>query len=383
MKQGKYTMQISMPGFESLQQELVTQPGQPYSYYHRLQPQETELSITVSPSNARIFVDSRLVGVGSYSGRLPIGRYEITAEANNRSAKKESIELVANTPQETSIKLDPPPKSGRNTLLIASALGLGLGGGLTADVFEQGSGITIAAGILTTTMGVGGAYYAIPERTTRGDAWYIIGSTLVGFTEGALVGQALSCKIVSPVASEQEESCDDPVILGASLTGGMVAAAAAALTHKRLKLSTGTVATLGSGAFWGLTSAALFYGVFDTDLRLRDPMLLGGLNLGLVAAAGLLANDEISLRRIAIIDVAGLVGAFGGLGLSGALSSSDEQIKHFTLFGMVTGLVVSTFVTRYLDDPPTNAALALSPTLHTTTDASGKSIMSVGLGTHF
>ncbi len=391
VRQGQYTIHVEKPGYETIVQGLETKPGKPYSYYLSLKPEETGLQVTVSPGNARIFVDKRLVGVGNYAESLPLGNYEIMVESPGRESVSRNIQLTEGKLNNQIIELAKPQQSGRRELLVASGVGLGITGGLAlGSIFDQDPAITAVAALTTTAVGFGGAYYGIPESVTRGDAWYLIESTLIGFTEGALIGSMVSCKEVSPEFVEDEdfmerdEVCTDGVTAGAAITGAMVGAVAATATRSKFQLTTGDAALIGSASFWGLVSASFFYAIFESEYRLRDPMLLIGLNLGLVAGTGLVANSEVSLRRVAIIDLAGLGGMVGGIGLSLALNAQDSRVEHFALFGLISGLVGGTFLTRSLDDEPSGAtSLTLSPGLGSARDVEGKSVMSVGLSATF
>lgn len=388
VRQGKYAMHVEMPGFESIEQSLVTKPGQPYSYYLRLEPEKTTLQVTVNPANARIFVDKRLVGAGSYSELLPIGSYEISAEAPKRVTSTRVVQLSTGKPNSQVIDLEAPKVSGRTELLIASGLGLGATGAVAvSSIFDQDTVITVGAALATTAVGFGGAYYGIPDNVARGDAWYLIESTLIGFTEGAIVGSFFACEEKTGVDMQREEDCTDGVKAGAAITGGMLGALTATATRSRFKLTTGDAALIGSGGMWGLLTGAFFYAIFDSEYRLRDPMFFTGLNLGLVASTGLVANSDVSLRRIAIIDVAGMGGLVGGIGLSRALASRDDQVQHYALLGLITGLVGGTFLTRSMDDEPQGYSLddsiTLLPGVSTTRDAEGNSVMSVGVSSAF
>jgi hypothetical protein len=382
VRQGRYTMRVEMPGYEPREEDLVTKPGQPYSYYLTLEPQKAPLRITAAPSNARIFIDKRLVGVGSYAASMPLGNYEVTVEAPKRETTTRRIQVTTGKANTQSIELLSPPASGRPAMLIASSVGLGLAGGFAVNgILRQDTSITGIGALTTTAVGFGGAYYGIPESLSQGDAWYIIEASLIGFIEGLIVGQFFNCERVELPGGEREEECKDRTVAGSALTGGLLGAATATLTRKSFRLSTGDTALLGSGAFWGLASGALFYSIFDSDTRLRDPMLFSGLNLGLVSAAGLIANDSVSLRRIAIIDLAGLGGLIGGASVAQAFDSGDEKLAHFSMLGMVGGLVVGTFTTRFMDDESLPADL--KPDIGATRDVDGKTVMKLGLSSTF
>jgi len=392
--QGEYTMHVALPGYQPIERAITTKPGQPYSYYLRLEALEGSLKVTATPGDARIFLSDRLVGVGSYDEPLPIGRYDVTVEAPNREAKKQSVQIKPNEPMYLSVELAPPPKSGRRTLLAASGLALSLTSIVgVSSIFKQDDAITLAGSLVVTGLGFGGAYYGIPESTTRGDAWYIIESSLFGFVEGALVGSYFACDVTKE-GNLQTQNCSQQggqAIVAASITGGLLGFAGSAMTHKKFKLDGGDAALLGSAALWGISSGALLYAVFDSDLRIRDPMLFSGLNLGLVAGVGILATNHLSLQRVAIVDLAGLGGVLGGATLAQAFQSQDERIQHFSILGMVSGLVAASFLTRNMDDagPPKSRSqshrsnpLNMEPAVGSTIDAAGHQIPNLGISIH-
>lgn len=381
--QGEYTMHVEMPGYDSIQQPLITKPGQPYSYYLRLTAKKGRLEVTASPANGRIFLGDRLVGVGTYAESLPVGRYEVTVEAPDRQPSTQVVELTAGGRSKANIALAHPPTSGFRTLLVASGVGLGLtGGAAVSGIFGQDNTITAVGSLATMGLGMGGAYYGIPRSTTRGDAWFIIGSSLLGLTEGALIGAYFACDVTSSSTSLRDEDCNSEAITGAALAGGLAGAAAASLSYESLEFKSADAALLGSGAFWGLGAGATLHAIFDSDLRVRDTMLFTGLNLGVLAAGGLLANDEVSLARVAIIDLAGVGGVLGGVSLAQALDSEAERLQHFSLFGMVAGLATGTFLTRYMDEEKTTPD-ELKPVVSTTQDRGGHTVFHYGLGGDF
>ncbi len=386
VRQGKYTMRVELPRYIAKEQELVVIPGQSYSEYLTLKPKESTLQVTVAPANARIFINKRLVGTGRYSESLPLGSYEITVEARRRNTATRIVMLTGGKSNSQVIELAEPIASGRLELLIASGAGLGAAGAVAvSSIFDQDPVITAGAAAATAAVGFGGAYYGIPEDITRGQAYFLIESTLIGFAEGYLIGSYVACEEGPEVEGKRNEDCDDGVRQGAAITGGIVAAVAATATRSKLNLSTADAALIGSGGMWGLVSGSLFFAIFDSEFRLRDPMLFVGMNVGLLATTGLVANTDVSLRRIAIINLAGMGGMVGGIGLSRALAGRDDQVQHYALLGLITGLVSGTFLTRALDDDPIGYSdqLSLVPGVSSAQDISGKSVMSFGFSSAF
>jgi hypothetical protein len=372
VRKGRYKMSVSLPGYETVEQEITAEIGQPYSYYFRLSPLKGSLRIKSSPPNARIFVDNRLVGIGRYSETIAVGKYAVTVEAPGRVPDKREVSVKSERSTDVSVELDELPASGRRPLLVASTVGLGaVGGVMFNSVFEQSTDRAGLAALLGTGIGFAGGYYGIPEEIPRGHAWYIMSSALLGAVEGGLVANFFSCGY----DSQDVGSCNDSVIAGSALTFGMLGALGGAATASSVDYSTGDVGVVLSAGLWGAAAAGLFAEAFEANKRTRDPMLFAGLNLGVLSAVTILSQTDVSLRRIALIDLAGLGGVVGGVAVAGILDSSLEQLDHLSILGMVSGLVVGTFLTRDLDLDDTS----IRPNVGAVTDQNGNQNMALGL----
>ncbi|MBL4635520.1 MAG: hypothetical protein JKY56_16795 [Kofleriaceae bacterium] len=386
IRQGNYTMRIELLGYEPIVRDLIAKPGVPYAYYYSLEPKRGRVQITATPANARIFLDDRLVGVGQYSDVLSLGSYKVTVEAPGRLSRSEDLQVSYKDLTEIGIELAPPPVSGRRTLLIAAPIAVGLlGGAAMTELFGQNSSLAVAGSLGITGLAFGGSYYGIPDTVSRGDAWFMLESAVIGATEGALLASTLVC-------SGNADSCGDRVVTGAALAGGIAATGLAVLTYKRLAFSTGDAALLGSGAVWGIGTGALFHAIFDADSRTQGPLLLIGMNIGALTAAGFVAHSEVSLRRVAIIDLAGVGGLLGGVSFAEATARDGESVQNFAMLGLIAGLTAGTFLTRYLDEEVASDTKKISadstgrswvPMLGAAEDASGGQVLSYGFGTRF
>jgi len=373
---GRYEMRIERTGYEPVTREIIARIGQPYSFFFSLEPRRGNVRVTASPGGSRIFVNKRLVGVGSYVETIPIGRYKLVVEAKGREPIETEIEVVADKPVEYNVVLESPSKSGRTTLLWASGLGLGIASNAILGVAdEEGAAGTFGA-LLGGTVAFGGAYFGIPEEVTRAQAWYIIGTTLTGAAEGARVTSYFSCNPTETSEGTIEESCSSDAIGGGALAGAVGGLVVGSVTAD-FKLTSGDVALLNSAAIWGFNSGLLLLSIFDTDERIRDPMLFAGLNIGLVTGATLVARSDVSLGRVALIDLSGLAGLVGGFALGEAVGGQLERRNHFTLFGAAAGLVAGTFLTRYYDEDSSGPG-TVKPALSAVRDASGKASLTFG-----
>lgn len=368
VRKGTYTIRLEAPGFEPIEQKIVAEIGRPYSYYFQLEPKKGLLRVVASPSDARIFLGDRLVGIGSYSERVPVGSYKVAVEAEDRPTERRAVEVNAGRTSDLTVSLRQPPKSGRWELILASGLLLGTAaGGTVGALFDQEPAVSFLVGVGGLGIGFGGAYLGVPDDVPVGTSSYIIGSTLIGAGEGAAIASLFACGEKTVTDSEGEHlriDCDRGAeeINGATLAGAAAAGGFAALTASRFDLSAGDAALINSAGLWGTASGVLFWASLDREPSVFGPMILAGLNLGVVVGATLSARAEPSRGRMSLIDLSGLAGTVGGFALGQAFDSPDERLAHFALVGMATGLITGTWLTRNTDEPKT----VFRPTVATT-----------------
>jgi hypothetical protein len=353
VQHGDYTMKIELEGYEPISESISPEIGQPYSYYFSLEPKKGELAITTVPDTARVFIDKKLVGVGKFAGEMPIGTYTIELEAENREPTIKEVEVTEDNTTSITIELDKKPKSGRRELLIAGALGgLTWGGGAFATIFGQE----------TTAASLGGLF-----------------GLGVGFAgEGALISAFFLCDNTLQADGDFEQDCNGEAVASAALASGIAGLAFGAVTADVFDFDAGDAALMNSGALWGTVAGALFWVVFDSDPRLDEPLLLGGLNLGLAAGFTLAKRSEVSRGHVALIDLSGLAGMIAGVALIGVVDQEDdtERQPHFALGGMAVGLITGAYLTRNMDEP--KATRTLKPSLQQTKDAAGASAFTLG-----
>src|SRR5690606_8085496 len=162
----------------------------------------------------------------------------------------------------------------------------------------------------------------------------IIGSALTGVAEGAIITAYLSCDTHEDERGTTVSSCSDDAIAAGALAGGVGGVLVGALTAGRLDPAPGDLALVDSAALWGLATGGMVLSIFDADARSREPVLFAGLNLGLAAGVTLASRSDVSLRRVALIDLSGLGGLVGAFALAQAFDAASERVEHASLLGM-------------------------------------------------
>lgn len=370
---GTYTMTVKLDGHEPIVETFRVQIGQPYTFSYRLSPKTGQLRVTTDPPDARIFVDQKLVGLGTYVDRVPIGEHTITVEAQGRRPQTREVDVLADRTTSLHVRLDAPPRSGRWELITATTL-FGLSAGsIGATVFGQESGAATLFALGGGAVGFAGTYLGAPDRIPVGHTSLVIGST----AWGAVLGLGLSSTFTE----------DDRVISSVTFSGAIVGGAAAAVAAPKLDLSAGDAALVNSGGLWGTTMGSMFWGLFQEDDRtgrLFGPILLSGLGAGLLAGGALAYKHEFSRGHVALIDLAGLAGAITGTALSNAFErkfESQDRTLHFALGGIVAGLAAGAFFTRNMDEARAARATAHlpSPTLGVARGADGRAVGVLGV----
>lgn len=341
---GNYTLVVEKPGYEPIRQPLVVGIGQPYSYSFRLKPRSGTLRIQTVPGDARIIIDDRLAGIGSFAGDLEIGPHDLAFEARGFLDAREKVEIIAGETKLVSKSLERPPSSGKTQLMVAAtlagtAIGAAAVGASTDDTF-----FGVLGGVAGLTVGGAGTYF-LYDDIELGSSSYIITSGMIGIVEGVGVGV---------LASDDEDAGWIGGMIGASIGAGFAMA-----TADRFKLTAGDAALLNSGGSWGTVSGLWFTQVFHANSNVGAALVLGGANLGVVGGVLLGRTLDYSRRHVALIDLAGLVGIATGLAVhSGYVGNGedvtverDEQQAHFALAGMAIGLAAGGILTRNLDAP--------------------------------
>lgn len=371
---GSYTLRVEMDGYEPREELIELSIGEPWGGYFQLEKKKGSLRIQTSPKDARVFIDDRLVGFGgNHTETLPVGRYTIRVEAEKRAPVEREVEITEGRFTEETIQLHAPPRSGRWELIAAgSFLGLVAGSLSLADTGINDT-VRTSFAIGGSALAFGGALIAVPRDIPVGYSSYIITSALAGTVEGLAIASLFFCD-----TGGEKITCSPDGAVGGIAAGGMIAGfVGSAATASRFKLSAGDAAILNSGFLWGSAFGLLFFANFDERNELLAPLVLGGLNLGLATGAILGAKVEVSRRRVALIDLAGIGGGIAGFAAAQALDANDEQIANVALVGITTGLIAGTYLTRFMDEPD-SANPVLTPATGAALDAGGQRTTTFG-----
>jgi hypothetical protein len=374
---GTYELTVSRAGYEPKRMTIAVGIGRPYSFSFRLDPRKQRLRIQTVPGDARIFVDGRLAGLGSFEGDIALGTHDVMVEAPGRLTRQLTVDVVEGENKPVAIELPTVPGSGRRHLIGGSiALGGLIGAGTGGIGGSEGAS---GAGLLLGALGGGAAGYLLVPRDVRlGTGSFLVTTGLAGALNGLALGGVLNDD------DRIFASDDDTRGAGYGMVGGAILGLGAGLAiAPRLDISAGDAALFNSGVGWGAISGALFIPVFDASSRIRYATLVIGLDLGVVAGALLASRYDVSRRRVVFIDLAGLAGVVAGLATESAVSGatndsgSSEASANYALAGMAVGLGLGTFLTRNLDVP---RLPRLTPSVSRQADGAGGQMIVIGLG---
>jgi hypothetical protein len=365
---GTYTMHVELPGYLPVTETFTAEIGQPYTYSYRLTPKTARLSVTASPADARIFVDGKIAGIGSYSDRLSIGDHKITVEAAGRPSEEREVSLSSDDVTTVSVKMQPPrPRNGRFELLIATTLG-GIMDGLALGLgFDRSPEFTVGLALGGGALGFFTPYAFLPDYVPAGRTSLAIGMGLWGFYEGFALDQALRKPDVS------SDQGIDAVGASIAVAGSLVFAGASLALTRNLHVSEGDAAIINSGAIWGSEMAFFTWLAFGEEEGLGAPFALAGLNVGLLIGGLLSTRTDYSRGHVALIDVAGVAGLIAGTALAGVAADSDASTARFSLGGSAIGLIVGALLTRNFDDEPD-----VTPVVNTAEDLAGDRVTTFG-----
>lgn len=375
---GRYDVLIEHDGYHSVTQEVPAKIGKPYTIFTKLEPLKGKLRVRVVPADARLFLDERQVGTGSFESELPGGRYKLTAEAADRVSVSREIEVLPNRDTPISFELPPQPQVGRKQLLAYAGIGGAFAGGFLAGATTNG-GLILGGVGAGATAGFLGAYFATPKDVPLGTSSLTITSSLIGGATGGATSLIFS---------------DDPnKVLPAIGSGMILGAGIGYYAGTAVRIRPGDAAVINSGALWGGVTGGLFVQSFDAGREVGSGIVLSGLGMGTIGAVLMTRYFNVSRGRAALIDVGGTVGIFMGIAVENVIAqqgggtgttSVDQQAErertaNYALGGMAAGLILAGVLTRNMDAPK----LSVSPVISKTSAGPGPSTSTFGFGGTF
>ncbi len=359
---GSYQMTVEADGFQPDTQTIEVSIGRPFTTYVALEPLKGTLSVQVTPADARLFLGSLYVGVGSYTAVLPSAKYKISAESPGRQRAELELEVLPGKTRRELVELEAIPETGRRQLIVASAVAGGVSAGALLFAFNQTS-ISGIGSVLGVGAGLAGSYFAVPRDLPLGTSNLTITTTVAGGIAGYFGAR---------VFTEQDKYIQ-PVFGASILLGG----AAGFVAGEKIKISTGDAALFNSTAVWGTTAGSLFAISFDPPRQVASGLVLSGLGMGVVGGVLMTRYYDISRNHALLVDIGGLVGVVGGLAVASIASETrtQERLANYSLGGMAVGLVGAGILTRNMDIPK----IPVSPSLGTASTPDGKSTTTYGL----
>jgi len=363
---GRYDMTTELDGYEPHRQAIEVRIGKPYTYFVPLVALKGRLSMQVLPSDARIFIGDRLVGIGHIDVALAGNTYVVTSEAADRITDRRQIEVLANQVKRVQVSLTAQPQLGRRQLIGFSTLA---GAGATAALLYafQDNRLAGLGSVAGGAAGFLGSTFVLPGDFPLGASNLTVTATLGGSVLGAGVSLLFT----------KRAEVIEPVIGASAVIGG----AFGYVMGTRTRITTGDAALINSGVVWGSVAGGLFALSFDPGHVVGGGLVLSGLGMGTIGGVLLQHSYGITRTHAALIDVGGLIGIIGGLAAESLAypsqssraatdmvdARSQEHLANFALGGMAVGLLAAGVVTRNLDGPK----LPVTPSITTTTTAAG------------
>lgn len=369
---GRYTLTVAKRGFETVTQSLETEIGKPLSVFVHLDPVRGELVLRATPNDARLYLDNNYVGTGGYEDHhIATGTYTLSAEAPGHERATQEIVVLPDQEAHVQLELEALPQTGRRQAIIASTIAGAATIGSITNAFDKLGVSGVAGGsIVGAALGLGGAFFFLPENIRLGTSSLAITSTMAGYLVGT-TGTAIF-------------SSDDNVITPLAGLGAMVGAAVGYYVGDATVISSGDAAVVNTGVVWGSAIGFLFSESFAATRRIGSALTLSGLAMGGVGGALSAHYFHVSRSHAALIDLGGVLGLVGGLAAEAlayptksgnATASAKEHISNFAIGGLALGLVTTGILTRNYDTP----AIPVAPTFGAAQNAHGGSTATFGI----
>jgi hypothetical protein len=347
VKAGRYTLRVTKDGYVPQERRLNAEIGQPYFYQFTLEQQRELVTIRPNPSQARIFLDQKLVMTGVYADRLPVGKHRLLVEYGTHEPYETEFTVRPGRKLEYDIVLKPPPPQGRLEFVI----GTGTYGGVFLPLALYAGGVLPVDWrvILPTVIGGAGlgslaGFFATPRGIREANSALILGGTTWGGMEGLSLGLLADRR-------------DTRLVAGLTLGGSAAGMGAALLLLRPLNLTPGQAAMINSGGFWGVGLGVGLGYALRGDRRDLDLTLIVGLNIGLITSGIMVNHFDLSRTRMLLIDVGTVAGAATGTLIGYAASRADPfrsntgvaNLARGALVGGAVGLGTAVVLTRKFD----------------------------------
>jgi tetratricopeptide (TPR) repeat protein len=371
---GHYDMTTELDGYEPHHQAIDVRIGKPYTYFVPLVALKGRLSMQVTPSDARIFLGDRLVGIGHIDLALEANTYVVTSEAADRISDRRRVEVLANQVKRVQVELTAQPQIGRRQLIAFSTAA---GAAATASLLYtfQNTQLAGLGSLGGGAAGFVGSMFLLPRDLPLGTS----NLTVTATAGGAVLGAGASLLFTRRLEVVY------PVLGASAVLGGTIGY----LVGDRTRINVGDAALINSGVVWGSVAGALFAQSFDAGHVVGGGLVLSGLGMGTVAGLLLQSNFSITRTHAVLIDVGGLIGIIGGLAAESLVyppqrtqgstvlgdARAQEHLANFALGGMAVGLLTAGILTRNLDDPK----VPVVPSLTTATGSDGRATTMYGV----
>ncbi len=190
------------------------------------------------------------------------------------------------------------------------------------------------------------------RAVTLGGTW----GTWQGFGWSAVAdwgeGTTFSDCVPGPEPCIDTSSSEDPVRarFASALVGGLVGIGVGAWIADRAEVEPGTATMVNFGALWatgyGLGAGAI--AGLEDDALLATTLLAG--DAGLIATALAAPAWDVSRPRARLINIAGVAGVLGGVGLDLLIQPDDEKVGYaIPMATGAVGLTIGVLTTRGMD----------------------------------
>jgi tetratricopeptide (TPR) repeat protein/membrane protein YqaA with SNARE-associated domain len=361
---GRYDVLIEAKGYVSVVQEVRAEIGKPYTLFTRMVAKKGKLRVRTVPSNARLFLDQKQVGIGAFENELEGRKYVLSAEAPDFVTATREIEVIADRDTPITLELVPQPQTGRRQFIAYGTVAGSVAGGTLAGATAEPAVIAVGA-MVGLGAGFFGSYFITPRDIPLGTSSLTITSSLIGGVLGGTV----------PLLFTDDAARVAPAIGSGLVLGGLTGY----YLGQRIGISPGDAAVINSGALWGTVVGSLFSGSFEatSERRIGASLVLTGLGMGTLGGVLMTNYFNVSRTRAALIDLGGVVGVFVGAAIDNVVTQSSsggeqnaEQTANYTLGGLATGLVLAGILTRNMDTPKVSVTPVMSVTQPGSTTAS-------------